>query len=109
MHLMAANSTPPTPPNSKPEPQAGPPEQPFQAQTLVTPPKPQPSGSRLFINDIEQPQPTGSETLLEMVEYAIAEEPWEDEAKRAVLAVARWFRDGGNSAYAWLLEREAGK
>jgi hypothetical protein len=44
-----------------------------------------------------------------MVEYAIAEEPWEDEAKRAVLAVARWFRDGGNSAYAWLLEREAGK
>ena len=60
-------------------------------QILVTPPK---------------PQPTGSETLLEMVRYAIAEEPWEDEAKGAVLAVARWLhaQDCGHTAR--LLERE---
>ena len=76
-------------------------------QVFVTPAKPQPSGGRLFINGIEQPQPTGSETLLEMVGYAIAEEPWEDEAKGAVLAVARWLhaQDCGHTAR--LLERKA--
>ena len=78
-------------------------------QVFVTPAKPQPSGGRLFINGIEQPQPTGSETLLEMVGYAIAEEPWEDEAKGAVLAVARWLRSQGAYTAVALLEREANK
>ena len=72
-------------------------------------PKPQPSGGRLFIGGIEQPQPTGSETLLEMVGHAIAEEPWEDEAKGAVLAVARWLRTQGAYTAVALLEREAGE
>ena len=78
-------------------------------QAFATAPRPQPTGGRLFINDIEQPKPTGSETLLEMVEYAIAEEPWEDEAKGAVLAVARWLRSVGNPFTAEELEREASK
>ena len=78
-------------------------------QILVTPPKPQPSGGRLFIGGIEQPQPTGSETLLEMVGHAIAKEPWEDEAKGAVLAVARWLRTQGAYTAVALLEREAGE
>ena len=89
-------------PSSKPEPMAY-----WAGEIAATAPRPQPSGSRLFINGIEQPQPTGSETLLEMVGYAIAEEPWEDEAKGAVLAVARWLhaQDCGHTAR--LLERKA--
>ena len=96
-------SNPPAPAtDSKPEPMAH-----WAGEIAATAPRPQPSGSRLFINGIEQPQPTGSETLLEMVGYAIAEEPWEDEAKGAVLAVARWLhaQDCGHTAR--LLERKA--
>ena len=86
-------------PSSKPEPMA------YRAGEIAAT-VPKPSGSRLFIGGIEQPQPTGSETLLKMVGYAIAEEPWEDEAKGAVLAVARWLhaQDCGHTAR--LLERE---
>ena len=91
-------------PSSKPEPMAY-----WVGEIAVTPPKPQPSGGRLFINGIEQPQPTGSETLLEMVGYAIDEEPWEDEVEGAVLAVARWLRSQGAYTAVHLLEREIGK
>ena len=48
----------------------------------------------------------GGSSLLEMVREALGG-PQDEEPKAAVLAVARWFRDGGNSAYAALLEREA--
>ena len=43
-----------------------------------------------------------------MVGYAIAEEPWEDEAKGAVLAVARWLRLKDCHDAAARLEIEAG-
>ena len=89
-------------PDSKPEPMA------YRAGEIAAT-VPKPSGSRLFIGGIEQPQPTGSETLLKMVGYAIAEEPWEDEAKGAVLAVARWLRSQGAYTAVALLEREANK
>ena len=72
-------------------------------------PKPQPAGGRLFINGIEWPKPTGSATLLELVVYAIAEEPWEDEAKGAVLVVAWWLRSKGYLLAAAKLEIEAGR
>ena len=48
----------------------------------------------------------GTASLLEMVREALGG-PQDEEPKAAVLAVARWFRDRGNSAYAALLEREA--
>ena len=78
------------------------------AEIAVTPPKPQPSGGRLFINGIEQPKPSGTASLLEMVDYAIAVERWEDEAKGAVLAVAQWLRSRSCHDAAIRLEIEAG-
>ena len=50
----------------------------------------------------------GAASLLEMVREALGG-PQDEEPKAAVLAVARWFRVCGNSAYAALLEREAGE
>ena len=79
------------------------------ARPVAAPFKPQPSGGRLFINGIEQPKPPCTASLLEMVRIAIDEEPWEDEAKGAVLAVARWLHNVGIHFSAEELEREAGK
>ena len=79
-------SGPPAPaPGSKPEPMAY-----FAGEIVVTAP--------IF----------GAASLLEMVREALGG-PQDEEPKAAVLAVARWFRVCGNSAYAALLEREAGE
>ena len=48
----------------------------------------------------------GTASLLEMMREALGG-PQDEEPKAAVLAVARWFRVCGNSAYAALREREA--
>ena len=77
------------------------------------PPAPAP-GSKLepmayYAGEIVATVPAaGTASLLEMMREALGG-PQDEEPKAAVLAVARWFRDGGNSAYAALLEREIGK
>ena len=101
-------------------------------QVLVTPAKPQPTGGRLIRGDVDPgpvPSPPAPEpdskpepmaywageiavsvaadgSLLEMVRKALGDSQ-DEEPKAAVLAVARWFRDRGNSAYAALLEYQA--
>ena len=84
--MRRPGSNPPAPaPGSKPEPMAY-----FAGEIVVTAP--------IF----------GAASLLEMVREALGG-PQDEEPKAAVLAAARWFRVCGNSAYAALLEREAGE
>ena len=76
-------------------------------QILVTPPKPQPTGGRLIRGDVDPgPAPV---TLLMAIEIAIDNEPFGDEPRAVLLAVARWLRSVGHKFAARDLEREAGK
>ena len=74
---------------------------------LVTPPKPQPNGGRLIRGDVD-PGPVPSPLLLE-IRNAIDNEPFGDEPRAVLLAVARWLRAQGAYTAVALLEREAGE
>ena len=79
------------------------------ARPVAAPFKPQPSGGRLIRGDVD-PGPVPSPLLLS-IRSAIDNEPFGDEPKAVLLAVAKWLRSRNNPCHdaAARLEREARK
>lgn len=75
--------------------------------SISPPPKPQPTGGRQIRGDVDPgPAPV---TLLLAIRIAIENEPFGDEPRAVLLAVARWLRSVGHKFAARDLEREAGE
>ena len=75
--------------------------------SIPPPPPPKPTGGRQIRGDVD-PEPAPS-PLLMAVRQAIDDEPFGDEPRAVLLAVARWLRAQGAYTAVALLEREAGE